>query len=267
MIIVTIGAVSASDNASANELTADNEEIPITQTIGNENTLNSDNNPENPIQIDENEISVKSAEKLNVSYSIIVDEEQLEKSGFDSDFNIEMYDREYLNGNLEIYIDDNLKFKTNPAVDYNYHSHESWESSQYPNSYSILDIDFLYRLDLTYGLHKAEFKYSGDSLFNDFDEIRYFNYTYIRFYVPEGESEYDPDICVMSYSAFGNLKIVVDNMTLYDDEFDGYAYIELENLTIGTHNYDIYYTGDYFKPIHKQVRNLMNFGHISQMTK
>ncbi|WP_296882439.1 hypothetical protein [uncultured Methanobrevibacter sp.] len=250
LIMLTIGAACATDNTTSNELKADNIDVPIAQTIEDNNSLNTNNIQEEPTQITEN---TPSGEKLNASYMIYVDGEYLRGSRFEGEFNIEMYDREFLNGQLEVYIDDNLKFKTNPAIDYGSDTY-SWESADYKNSYCLWNIYFLDELELEYGLHKAEFKYSGDSLFNDFDEIRYFNYTYMRFYVPEDENEYESTcrICVESYDATGNLKILLDNKTIHDEKFTGYEYIDLENLTYGNHAYDIYYTGKYnFESIHK----------------
>ena len=109
-------------------------------------------------------------------------------------------------------------------------------------------------MNLAYGEHNVTFKYSGDTLFDDFSETRYFNYTYIKFSVPEDENEYESTcrFFVESYVADGRLKIVLDNKTIHDDEFTGYNYIDLENLTFGPHIYDIYFTGNgKFKSIHR----------------
>ncbi len=255
LIILTIGAVSASDNTTPNELGTDDIDAHIAQTLEDDNSLNMNNPLEEPTQITENTTSTKSSEKLNASYMISIDEDYVRGSGFEGEFNIEMYEREFLNGQLEIYIDDDLKFKASPTIDYG-SNEDSWESGDYKNSYCPLDIYFLDSLDLEYGPHKAEFKYIGDTLFNDFDEIRYFNYTYMQFYVPDAENEYESacSICVISEEATtGNLKILLDNKTIHDDEFNGYAYMDLENLTCGSHTYDIYYSGNKeFKSIHKQ---------------
>ena len=239
LVFLTIGAVSAADNITS-DVPADD---AVPQTTDNV-TVSSDSN-QNP---------VNTAEKLNASYQITVDGDYVENSGYESEFEIEMFEREFLNGKLEIYIDDELKYSCKPAIDYDSRYQDSWESDEYMNSYSIVDTNFLDRLGLTYGPHKAEFKYSGDTLFNDFNEVRYFNYTYIRFWVPEYETEYESEweFCVQSDVATGQLKIVLDNRTIHDEEFTGYEYITLENVTFGIHTYDIYYTGNgNFESIHK----------------
>jgi len=247
LVFLKIGAVSAADNITS-DVPADD---AVPQTTDNV-TVSSDSN-QNP---------VNTAEKLNASYQITVDEEYVENNGFESEFEIEMFERAYLNGKLEIYIDDELKYSCKPAIDYDSRYQDSWESDEYMNSYSIVDTNFLDRLGLTYGPHKAEFKYSGDTLFNDFDEVRYFNYTYIRFSVPETETEYESqcNFCVQSNVATGNLKIVLDNRTIHDEEFTGYEYITLEDLTYGMHTYDIYFTGARpFKSIHRQGTFKLNY--------
>lgn len=247
LLILAVGAVSAADNITTDEHGDD----AILQT--KDNLALSSNSNSN---------SLKPAEKINASYQITVDEDYVENSGFESEFEIEMYEREYLNGKLDIYIDDELKYSCKPGIDYNSRFQDSWESDDYMNSYSIVDTNFLDRLGLTYGPHKAEFKYSGDTLFNDFDEVRYFNYTYMRFSVPEYETDYESELrfCVESNVATGNLKIVLDNKTIHDKKFTGYEYITLEDLTSGMHIYDIYYTGNgKFESIHRKDTFNINY--------
>ena len=86
LMMLAIGAVNAADNITSEEVVSSDVDIA---------------NQNEPLQINEDITSVESG-KLNCSYTVRVDNDYLKGSRFESDFNIEMYDGEYLNGNLEI---------------------------------------------------------------------------------------------------------------------------------------------------------------------
>ena len=228
MIILTISVVNASEDVDNLTVSDNIDNITHTDEI---NLIAED---------DSNDNSVGDG-KVDIDYRIHCDDqiagppfegEWIDYNGF---IGVEFYD--YPQGNLTIYIDDNIVY--NKTVE--------------PDCYF-----WVYDANLTIGTHTATFKYSGSDYYNPFETTDTFEYYYIR--------DLTPDVLVIGKDCFGVslskdaggfLTLLIDNIKVFEAEVDNYreedaensgVYIQwddienLSSLTLGEHSYKIIYS-------------------------
>ena len=234
LAILTVGAVSASDDAISDDLTA-NDEVgdEISQVDEIEDVVADD---------DVQEDIVGDGEKANLVFNHKIDDEVMLN---DSSNTIGLYYYEGSNttgpvtGNVSISIDgkeyyNQLAQIVTPYVD------------------GQVKLDELYQSgNLTFGTHSAVIKFFGDPLYNDFTIEKPFNYTFYRIGPVEGYvgPDYTPWFAIYFVkNATGNFTVILDGKEIYNTSFsegEQWMYVEFGDLEVGSHEYTINYTGNY----------------------
>ena len=100
--------------------------------------------------------------------------------------------------------------------------------------------------NLTAGLKTVVVEYSGDGNYSS-------NYTISKFTVEKGKSDVEPVVVdlgngtvvvVVGDNATGNVTIVVDGQNFTGEVINGTAVVTIENITPGTHDIEVIYSGD-----------------------
>lgn len=238
LAILTIGAVSASDEISDENLTV-SEEADMIQASDSDDLSSQDDMEE-----------LLTDERKEVDYDIKIPESV--RSGDLEEYeykypSISYYFYDYdVTGNFSILID-NKTYYTAPVTGY----------------FNTQDREFaLNNLNLTYGTHFVQVKYDGDEKYLPFNKTGYFDYYYMKLEVPDPVNiGYWNDQQIMTYftlNATGTLKVWIDNRVFttidvyerryndFDDSLSCDINIDLsdyDDLTLGNHSYKITYTG------------------------
>ncbi|WP_407392370.1 Ig-like domain repeat protein [Methanobrevibacter sp.] len=229
LAVMTLGAVSATDELTANEtqdsleLSVDDADIITDDDIGGE--ILSDDEKEDVEYEDPYLPDVRAGPEY--SYEEYYD---------DFNFRISFY----AEGDYSILVDgDEVNSGT---VDYD-------------------DIEFdLSTLDLTYGIHDLKFIYSGDDGHNGFTYEDQFEYYYFKVTVPEnvtlGDWYNDRILCYIAKDLEGDLTVLINGEefykesirdAVYNEDEDHYSIsfnVPLDGLDFGEYDYTITYSGD-----------------------
>ena len=250
LAIITIGAVSAADNADA--LAADDDTGDAISQVDEEDVVADGENPGDEPTIDE---------KIESEYTVDINDGDELDAGEDSiGVEIENHDA---TGNVSIAFNGTVKYNQ-PVMPYSYDEEtESEEGGNY------LDLSTLEGLET--GIYRIQVNYTGDSKYLPFSE----NYTVTVIAAGDMREDVDYDVNVpegVMYNSYdslyisiiseisGNITIVVgDNAYVYNkkaryeayDDFDGaytsgYHFIRISELGLGpgVYNVAISYDGD-----------------------
>ena len=235
LAILTVGAVSASDDVISDDLTVSDETgDEISQVDEIEEIATAD---------DVQEDIVGDGEKTDLDFiHPKLDDEVMLKN---SDNTVGLF---YLEGsNTTGPVTGNVSISIDGKIYYN-------NLSTSGNYYSLgqVKLDELYENgNLTFGSHNLVLKFFGDELYNDYTLEKQFNYT---FYIvdPVKSSVYmtdDPYLGIYFVeNATGNLTVFLDGKQVYNTSFDKgkkWMYVYFEDVEIGKHDYTINYTGNY----------------------
>lgn len=211
LAILTIGAVSAQDDLAADENSGDILDAPVDDV-----DLSSDDS--DILEDPDDELPERTSDYYNVT--------QISKTVFrDYSDNVVFSLPDDATGLAEIYVDNDLKFSENA------------ESGLY-------DI-YVGDWGLNYGNHKATFLYEGDDNYVGFNRTYDFNYAYFYCYIPKNPTLDDCMEVILDYEVSGNIKILIDGKTVYNDAYDDDRItICFDDLTFGTHTYQVSYTGN-----------------------
>ena len=245
LAVLTIGAVSASDDVSDENLTVSD---------GGDDAIVPDDDLTSSSDVDD-EIGDGEKEKI---YGGITIPDTVRKGDLEWDYDGNPYGITcYFNwdyevdsptGNISILIDGRT-FYTDPIINHQY----GYEPCFYLNN-----------LDLDFGNHTVQVKYGGDDNYLPFNKTGTYELYYMKETVPNpvviGDWNEQQLIIDFTLNATGSLDIYVDNNLVntydvynkrYDDEFGELSskiYEDLSDLhlTIGNHSYELRYSGGNF---------------------
>lgn len=234
LAILTIGAVSASEDTSDDNLTAA-QQPDVVETSPIDDTIASDD-------VDE----LKTDNREEVEFYITIPESV--RVGDLTDYDIDPPAVEYsiisdATGDLTIEIDNKTYYRTvlNGYDDYYFNLND---------------------LDIIYGTHLVQVKYAGDANFLPFNYTKNVDFYYMNVNVPKPvQIGYWNDMQItveFAVNATGKLKVLIDGEEfetytnianqLYDEDMEEYTSkinVDLsdEDWTLGNHTYEIIYTG------------------------
>lgn len=210
LTVLTLGAVSASDDISDNNLTESLEDV----------NLNSFNNDVELISDDEESI-VDEKESVNWDLQFAPYENEVIVSGNEEDA-ISVYVSDEFPAEIELRIDGVLKDS---------------------RSLSGGSIDFMLNdLDLTYGTHTWNVTYLENDYYSQSSFFGKFNWNYIDVDIPDEIDSYigvkiDPE-------ASGNITLFINGKEYYNELVEATDDIYLSDLTFGRYSYNFTYSGD-----------------------
>ena len=255
LAILTIGAVSASEDISQDIISEDTSEEVISQDCLDDDLTASDDEQEIDSN-DEDTISscdltdkVSTDERRNVTYEINIpksvragpigvnDEEMTALDLRNCAIHYFFMDGD-ASGNFSILIDNKQVF-TAPI-------------NRYTRDYFNLN-----NLNLAYGIHDVQVKYAGDENYLPFNVTGSYEYYYMKFVDEPALIGYGPHLrTIFALDATGTLEAFVDGSptrtySVYDErhnEYEEYAsqylYIDLpEDIILGNHSYELRYSG------------------------
>lgn len=256
LAIMTIGAVSASedvasDDISASDEGADIEEVSLDEAPQTDEIIESEND-DSLGSTEVNQIGDPDG-RMNSTHRVEIPEDiRIGKDSWDEDIRYDyvaaVFSDYDIGGTVSIWID----------------NEERYNSTVIPGSYGGYDANYFKVSDigLTAGIHNVTVKYSGDENYLPFEENGSFELYYMKASVPEnvlvGGYSYEMFTLIFSMNATGNVAVYIDNnkKVIYDvyearlseEGLESNIYVDLYELgcTFGPHTYKIeYYGGNY----------------------
>ncbi len=208
ILIVSTGVVSAEGNTTSMELSSDESTTEIAQSQDID-IIRDDSATQNDTRISDYsyEVDIPTYTDSHWIYAIRVSEMPNDATG-----------------NISISIDGNEKYCQPVSV--------------YMNAMIIND------LNLDWGMHNASVKYTGDDKYKGFVENGQFEHNYIIFKVSDEINDDYIDFDVMN-GVTGNIKILIDGKTFYNQKVSESDSISLDKLKYGMHTYEFRYSGNY----------------------
>ena len=242
LAVLTIGAVSAADDVSDENLTV---------SEGRDDAIIPDDDSVSSCDVDD---EIGEGIKVNITRDIKIPD-TVRKGDLERDYDENPngvtccfgwdYGKYSPSGNFSILIDGRT-FYTDPIVNHQYDD----EPCLYLN-----------KLDLGFGNHTLQVTYGGDDNYIPFTETSTYEYYYMKEFVPNpvliGDWNQQQLVIDFTLNATGSLKVFVDDkhVNTYDvyeersdDEFgelSSHIYEDLSNLNlaIGNHSYELRYSG------------------------
>ena len=236
LAVLTLGAVSASDNLTASE-TPDLDELGVSDAdIIEESDVGDEIYSEGEYGEDEYKEDL-------CDYWTYIEESYL--AGEENMFGVGIEDT--TSGNISISIDSDVVY-SGSVIKYNY----DLDGPSTGGNFINLD-----DLNLEYGSHDYVIDYTGDSYYYARMWEGTFEYNYIILIVPDeimfGSDDVEQTRIFMDIAndATGNITVLIDNRPFYSKSVadarndEGFIEIFTDNLTFESHNYTISYTGNY----------------------